>query len=126
MIKLQYNTPIRAAAWGDIWYARTFTVAGYAARNGYDPAAAIARAKENGHDLVGSIYTGTMLIGDRDLAAKRNAEDREIAAAAVTLKTGDEVEIDGAIYTVRFAQRNETSFSPINSDPIHFIPKRDE
>lgn len=121
-ITLTYNTPVRAAAWGDIFFARVWTLSGSIAERGGDYVAALARARANGHEVVGTIYTGAMLLGDRELAQRRNADLRAEVARAVTLKTGDEVEIDGVAYVVRFAPRNETGFAPVNSDPIAFLP----
>jgi hypothetical protein len=121
---LTYDTPIRAASWGDTSFARTFTVRGYAIKNGQDPDAAIARAVGHGHALVGSIYSSGALVGDRAQGARMVAEERAIVAAAVTLKTGDTVSIDGVLHEVVFARGNEFGPFPVNSDPVSFIPVR--
>ena len=121
MIKLTYGQPIRAAAWTHST-AEVFSVEGYARKNNDDVAEAVSRTIERGQELAGSIYIGGALLGDRAAAAAQAERMQAAHAAAVILATGDRVEIEGRLYTVRFASRAERSTSPIYSDPIHFIP----
>jgi hypothetical protein len=83
--ELTYSTPIRAAAWADIFYATTFTTRGYAASIGRDPDELIAESKARGHELVGSIYTGAALYGDKGTAERVNAEARAKVAKAISM-----------------------------------------
>jgi hypothetical protein len=119
---LTYGMPIRSASWYDSVYAEIFTIAGYATARGADPAEQLARAKALGHNIVGSIFTGTALLGDRQRAAAELKWARDIAATAAVVATGDEVEIEGRLYRVRFARGNENGKAPVNSNPIAFDP----
>ena len=119
---LTYGRPIRAAAWDGLSTATVFTVRGYAAEYGADAEAAEARAASHGHDLAGSVYTGSAIVGDRAYARLLREEAQLRRAAAVTLATGDLVEIEGRRYVVKFAGRNELEPAPVNCDPIKFLP----
>jgi hypothetical protein len=120
MITLTHGTPIRAGSWTGSDYAETFTTEGYAAKSGIDAAKLVANSQANGHDLAGSIYAGSSLLGDR--AAAKAAAERDLANrnAAVIINNGDRVTIEGREYTVKIDRRNEAS--PRVSDPIRFIP----
>jgi hypothetical protein len=118
--QLTYETPVRAAAWYDDITVSVWTLAGYAAKSNRPLAELVERAIRLGHEQVGTIYTGTVLLGDRGAAERLRRERMELAARAVTLASGDRVEIDGVPYIVRFARGNETGRAPINSDPIKF------
>lgn len=118
---LSYDQAVRVPSWADNVFARVFTVRGYAAKNGNDPAAAEEMAHERGHELAGTIYSSGALLGDRQLAARLLAEAREIAAGAVSLENGEHVMIDGRRYAVKVNPGNSGRF-PQNCDPIAFVP----
>ena len=103
---LTHNTDIKIAAWDDTVSAQVFTVAGYAAENGKNPAEYVARAESNGHDLVGCIYIGGALVGDRVLAQKMLDTDRRRHHAAVLIEDGEIVSIDGTLHKVRVIPGN--------------------
>jgi len=114
---LTYGQPVRHANWLNPSIAKVFTLRGYCAKNGSNYEAALARAIENGHEIVGAINTGACL---HDSAALRAREDATFASATV-LTEGQEVEIEGTRYTVAFVKGN-TGTSPRHSDPIKFLP----
>jgi hypothetical protein len=118
--ELTYDTPVRSAHWYPRITASVFTVAGYAARYNEDVTTAVLRAIERGHELVGTIYSGAVLVGDPAEAAALLARDMALAARAVTLAEGDQVLIDGKLHVVHFPPGNEKVKAPRNSDPIHF------
>jgi hypothetical protein len=112
---------VYVAGWTGIYddaTATVFTVRDYAARHGKDPDAAEADAVARGHEIVATIYTGSTLLGDRAAAARQNAEMKAKRAAAIELKNGQWVAIEGRLYTVRVVRGNEAG--PRNSDPIKF------
>ena len=115
IITLVHGQHIRLADWDSMTSATVFGVRGYAAKYNEDPDVVEARAREHGHPLAGSSYTGSALTDSKAFYEKRRAE----AAGAVTLAPGQRVEIEGRTYTVRAVPGNERS--PRNSDPIHFI-----
>lgn len=121
MKTLTYQQPVRLAAWADDAFVTVFTTRGYALANGRDADEAEARARRNGHALMGTIYSSNPLVGDRTLGAALLAKARAQAAAAVTLDRDEVVKIEGRPYRVRIARGNDGRY-PVNCDPIHFIP----
>ena len=116
-IILKAGDPVRAASWADTAYATVGTIERFFSGN----AARINEAIDNGSDLAWAIYAGTVLVGDRAEGARRIARDKAEVARAVTLAAGDEVEIEGRRYTVRFPQKQDAREYPNLSDPIHFV-----
>lgn len=121
MITLAYNQRIRLSTWADNASATVFTVRGYATEKGMNPDDYETMARANGHPLVGSIYSGGALVGDRATAARMLADELAAAQGAATLAQDERVQIDGRCYRVRVARGNAGRY-PVNSDPIHFIP----
>ncbi len=118
MLALNYGDLVRHEKWTRPFYAKVFTIEGYARKNGAtDIAAQVERAIRNGHDLAGSIFTGTCITTSKAFYAR---EDAEYATAQV-LQEGQSVMLEGRFYTVRFNAGN-TGTSPRNSDPIRFVP----
>lgn len=110
-IELQYGEWVNIQGWNYLDASTVFSVEGYARKNGKDPAAQFARAVELGHDVVGTIKTGTVIHNYG--AARYELEDAPKKAAKI-LVAGQRVIIEGREYTVK----------PIGarySDPIHFI-----
>lgn len=103
--------------------ATVHTVRGYAEKYDEDVTEAEERARRLGHDLAFTVHTGNAIIyADRAFARQEAARRTARRAAATELRGGQEVEIDGDVYTVRIADGNERR--PVNCDPIHFIPKQ--
>lgn len=126
MITLKAGDTARAAAWADHLSVEVFTVEKFYADNypGQPEkiAEGIQRAIDNHHALASTILPTTGLYNDRTYAARKLAEAKANVARAVTLKAGDEVEIEGRRYTVRFPQKQDAREYPNLSDPIHFVP----
>lgn len=124
-IILKAGDTVRAAAWSGYSYAEVFTVEAFYEEN-YpgQPEKVIEgvhRAIENHHDLASTILPTSGLYSDRAYAAKKLAEAKANVARAITLKAGDEVEIEGRRYTVRFPQKQDAREYPSLCDPIHFV-----
>jgi hypothetical protein len=89
------------------------TLAGYVAKTNRDLAPARARAIANGHDLAWCINSGTCLYGDKAAGARALAQEAAELASAVIVADGEQVQIDGELYTVKVMGQRY-------SDPIHF------
>jgi len=115
-LALTYGMEVRGKGFPDYTPKITvFTVEGYARKNKEDPAAAVKRAIENGHELTGT--TGGMSVMTDDYPGKAEAHAKALkeTAAAPVLDNGELVEIEGRTYAVRLVGANY-------SDPIHFKP----
>lgn len=123
---LNAGDTVRAAAWAPHISVDVFTVEDFYARNypGQPEKVieGVGRAITNHHDLASTILAPTGLYSDRAYAARKLAEMQAAADRAVTLTAGDEVEIEGRHYTVRFPQKQDAREYPSLSDPIHFDP----
>lgn len=116
-VELHYEQPIRLAEW-TAGHATVFTIEGYARKAGEDPEKALARARERGHAIAGSIHTGFALVND---GGRHAAKQRQLFDLAVVLRPGQEVEIEGRRYTVAVPS-SQYGRTPKVSDPISFIP----
>lgn len=114
---LTYGQPIKHENWYECFYATVFTLEGYCKANGDDLEKALDRAFDNGHEIVGSCFSGACITTSKAFYEREDA----IAATAVVLKHGEIVELEGRLYAVTFAQGNSGK-SPRNSDPIKFNP----
>lgn len=127
-ITLKAGDTARAAAWAPHISVEVFTVEQFYADNYPGQPEKIAeglqRAIDNHHDLASAILPVSGLYSDRAYAAKKLAEAQAAAERAVVLKAGDQVEIAGRRYTVKFPQKQDAREYPNLSDPIHFVPVR--
>lgn len=90
------------------------TARAYAASYGEDPELAQARALGNAHETAWTINSGTVITSDRAANLRAVALDNARKAAAPVLATGDKVEIEGEVFTVKIVGERF-------SDPIHFV-----
>lgn len=118
MITLTSGTQVRLAAWQHDSVPVT-TVRGYAAEYKEDTEAAHQRAIERGHDTAWTTFTGHTLYGNREEGLRALAEQLAKYKAAIILAPGQQVEIEGDVFTVKVPPGNIKA--PRNSDPIHFI-----
>lgn len=115
-MKLTHNQTIRVAGFNK--YAQRITVGtieGHAAKYRQDPAAAVAHAIANGHELAWTTQAPAVLTADypgKD--AELDAKRAEIEAAP-EIADGDQVEIEGRAYRVRVLGQQY-------SDPVAFVP----
>lgn len=117
-VKLVHGQYFRLASWQyDTCYGSIFSVAGYYRENYADEAKVaegIARAVRLGHDLVSSVYSGSILTTSKEFY-RREAQRAEMA---VVLEEGQTVELEGETYVVTVARGNLRN--PVNSNPIGF------
>lgn len=125
-IVLKAGDTVRAAAWAPHISVEVFTIEDFYARNYPGQPEKIiegvGRAITNHHDLASTILMPAGIYADRGYAAQKMAEMKVRADRAVTLSAGDEVEIVGRHYTVRFPQKQDVCQYPSLSDPIKFVP----
>jgi hypothetical protein len=125
-IKLLAGDHVYAAGWNQEPYLTATALVGtareFARRYDQDEEEAHRRCLDNGHDTAYAMFGGTCLVDDRQLAERMAAERAANRASATELNDGDEVEIEGELFTVRINPRNERR--PYNSDPIKFIRKQ--
>ena len=118
---LSHNEVIRLATWNAGDYARVFGLRGFCEAGARDYDAALARARQNGHDIAATMHSGTALVDD---GGKHYAREEATAATATILTEGETVEIEGVRYMVGANHGNEKG--PRNSDPIRFEPVKIE
>lgn len=118
MITLTNGDQVRLAAWEHASVPVT-TVRGYAAEYKENPETTYQRAVERGHNTAWTTFTGHMLYGNAEEGRRALAERRAKYDKAVVVEDGEQVEIEGEIFTVKVLPRNEKA--PYNSDPIHFV-----
>lgn len=114
---IAHDQIIRHANWLRPFCARAFNVQGYARSHGYDVEVTVSRAKANGHDLFGSVFTGMTITTSKESYRRENVTYE----AATILEDGEHVMFEGVELIVCFAQGNSGQF-PRNSDPINFKP----
>lgn len=123
---LKAGDTVRAAAWAPHISVDVFTVEDFYARNYPGQPEKIiegvGRAITNHHDLAATILAPSMITSDIAYNSRKMAEMQAAADRAVTLAAGDEVEIVGRHYIVRFPQKQDVCQYPSLSDPIHFVP----
>ena len=123
MLELKHNDLVYMATWVGIYDDSTATIgtiAGCCAKDGTNLAEALSRAEKHGHPHVWALQThGVCLYGDKREANAAAARRRESRNAATCLTAGQQVLIEGTVYTVRVSPLNVKG--PYNSDPISFV-----
>lgn len=120
IIDLTHDQPIRLASWAQTFFARVFTVEGYARQYGDDPATYVERSIKFGHPLAASIAPSAALVAG-EFGRQLHAERLATSASAVTLAEGALVRLEGRLYRTKVARGND-GWAPQNSDPFIFVP----
>lgn len=115
ILTLQHNQTVRGAGFSK--YAQRISVGtarGYAAEYNRNQDEAHQRALTNGHSTAWTNQEAACLTADYPGKAEAHAAYLKDIAEAVELQNGQQVEIEGEIFTVRLVGSHV-------SDPIHFI-----
>lgn len=122
MIELKAGDRVRMETWTRFPYDRStvgvMTVRAYAAEYNEDQEAAHTRALERGHETAWTYLSPGVIVGGRGEAERLRAKADAEFNRCITLAEGDEVRIEGEVFTVVVPRGNRVA--PVNSDAIHF------
>lgn len=122
MITLYEGQNIYLETWQGAYsggYVTIGTLRGYCRERKLNYETELARSLERGEDIVWTHHESACLLGDRELAAKRNAERRAKREAATPVHPDQLVLIGGQVFKIRVSPLNLNRI--YNSNPISFI-----
>jgi predicted lysophospholipase L1 biosynthesis ABC-type transport system permease subunit len=88
------------------------TVEAYAAKYNEDPAEAVAKATKLGHELAWASPESAVIV-DRKTYPGHYAAMQDERAAALQLKIGDRVELEGRVYILANAPNHNVALKPV-------------